>query len=403
MAQETFLYVTDVGNNRAGPYLVFKYDENGENGEVFIDTQLSRPQDIVFIEEQGIALVSNLQTNNITSYDATTGEFLGVWASGIGQPTRMEFGDDGLLYVLQWAGDGLVRRYDTDGNFVGNFTSVGVNQAIGIDWDSEGNLYVSSFNGAHVRKFDQNGNDLGTIATTGLQGPTNLWFDATGEMLVLDWSGRAVRRYSAAGIYIDNFATGLGEPEGIEFLPNGDVLIGIGTNGSVAQYQQPDGSFVQRFVESGAAGLVKPNGLRFRTLSGFELTAGMNGNWWGGLARNGEGAQVEIANGGGGTLVFVATIYSYNQDGEQIFLIAVGEVDGDTAEVDVFITDGGRWGEDFDPNDVVETQWGTGTFTGIDCDNLEMSLMPNAEFQAQGFTDLAYTLERLTTSVIPCP
>ena len=187
-------------------------------------------------------------------------------------------------------------------------------------------------------------------------------------------------------------------------MPNGDVLIGIGTNGSVTQYT-PEGVFVQRFVESGAAGLIKPNGLRFRTIEGssFDLTAGLNGNWWGGLSRNGEGVQVEIANGGGGTLVFVATIYSYDTEGNQIFLIAVGTVDGDTVEVDVFITEGGRWGDDFDPKDVVESEWGSGTFTGIDCGNLHMSLMPNAEYQALGYTAIEYTLVRLTSTVLDCP
>jgi hypothetical protein len=135
----------------------------------------------------------------------------------------------------------------------------------------------------------------------------------------------------------------------------------------------------------------------------FAIDAGLNGNWWNGLDRNGEGVQVEVSDGGDGSLIFVATIYSYDTVGNQIFLIAVGTVNGDTVEVEVFITDGGLWGEDFDPALVNETPWGTGTFTASSCDSMHMSLMPNAQFQGLGYTDLAYELVRLTTPALPCP
>lgn len=136
---------------------------------------------------------------------------------------------------------------------------------------------------------------------------------------------------------------------------------------------------------------------------GIDINAGQNGNWWSGLIRNGEGAQVEISDAGGGDLVVVITIYSYDTDGNQIFLIAVGTPDGDTAEIDVYITDGAMWGDDFDPNDVQETQWGTGVFKSNTCDSVELTLTPNAEYQAQGYTEITLDLVRLTSPVIACP
>jgi hypothetical protein len=135
----------------------------------------------------------------------------------------------------------------------------------------------------------------------------------------------------------------------------------------------------------------------------FQITAGLNGNWWSGPARDGEGAQVEVADGGGGSLVFVATIYSYDTMGNQIFLVAVGSVDGDTAEVEVFITEGGIWGADFDPESVNMPPWGTGTFTATDCGSLHMDLMPNAQYQGVGYTEMTFDLIRLTTPLVPCP
>jgi plastocyanin len=136
---------------------------------------------------------------------------------------------------------------------------------------------------------------------------------------------------------------------------------------------------------------------------GTEFNAGHNGNWWNGLARNGEGVQVELGDDGAGGVVFVATVYSYDTLGNQIFLIAVGTVNGDTATVEVFITDGGLWGDDFDPALVTETRWGSGTFVASGCELILMNLVPNAQFQGMGYTNLMYELVRLITPIAPCP
>ena len=135
----------------------------------------------------------------------------------------------------------------------------------------------------------------------------------------------------------------------------------------------------------------------------FTINAGQNGNWWNGPGRNGEGAQIEISQASDGSQTFVATFYSYDPNGKQIFLIAVGTVVGNRVDVDVYITDGGIWGPNFDPALVSESQWGTGVFTANDCARVQMELTPNAQYQALGYTTLTYDLSRLTTPLVPCP
>lgn len=195
--------------------------------------------------------------------------------------------------------------------------------------------------------------------------------------------------------------------------PDGELILAFGAGGSLT---------VQNHFQGGTSGVEKLQvgddvydvshdpafeGGIFESLlieeGAFPMEAGLNGNWWNGPQRSGEGAQIEIADGGGASKVFVATIYSYDDMGNQVFLVAVGPVTGDTAEVDVFITDGGVWGDGFDPALVNENQWGTGTFTSDSCEAISMELRPNAEYQAQGYSDLSYGLIRLTTPVIPCP
>lgn len=263
-APRTEIYVSDVGSNRNGPHRILLYDEEGQNGEVFISSNVNRPQDIIFLEDQNIAIVSNLGTNNITKYNASTGDYLGVWASGINQPTRMEIGPDRLIYVIQWGG-GPVKRYNQDGSFVDDFTSSSINQAIGIAWDSNQNLYVSSFNNGsngYVKKFDQNGLDLGFFINSSLVGPTDIWFDLSGNMLVNDWSGNSVKKFNSGGQFLSNFITGLSQPEGVAFI-NNNILIGNSGTGSVKLFDS-GGTFVKDIVAPRAAGLTTTNAVTVR-------------------------------------------------------------------------------------------------------------------------------------------
>jgi hypothetical protein len=271
MASKTFsqdleIYVSDAGNFTSPPWKILKFDANGENPETFIDTVLSWPQDILFLEDQQVVLISNLNTGRITKYNSTTGEFIGDFATGIAGPTRLKIGADSLLYVLQWSGNGKVLRYELDGTFIDDFTDVGVTQSIGIDWDDEGNLYVSSYGGASVRKFDSDGNDLGIFVNTNLSGPTNIWFDENGDLLVIDYNGTAVKRFDSTGTFLSNFITGLGTAEGVDFFPNGNILIGNGTTSSVKLFDS-NGNYIEDFIPNGLGGLMRPNAVVIRELN----------------------------------------------------------------------------------------------------------------------------------------
>jgi len=262
-SQDIEIYVSDAMNFSSPPWKILKFDENGENPEVFINDQLAWPQDILFLEDQNVVLISNLNSGRITKHNSTTGDYIEDFATGIAGPTRMKIGADSLLYVLQWSGNGKVRRYELDGTFVGEFTSVGVTQSIGIDWDDDGNLYVSSYGGASVRKFDTNGNDLDLFVNSNLAGPTNIWFDDNGDLLVIDYNGTAVKRFTSSGTFISNFITSLGSAEGVDFFPNGNILIGNGATHSVKMYDS-NGVYIEDFIPNGSGGLVTPNAVVIR-------------------------------------------------------------------------------------------------------------------------------------------
>jgi len=263
LSQNLEIYISDAGNFSNPPWQILKFDENGENPEVFINDQLAWPQDILFLENQQVVLISNLNTGRITKHNSTTGAYIDDFATGINGPTRMKIGSDSLLYILQWSGNGKVLRYQLDGTFVDEFTSMGVPQSIGLDWDSDGNLYVSSYTGDHVRKFDSNGNDLGLFVNSNLVGPTNIWFDDGGDLLISDYNGTAVKRFDSNGNYINDFLTGLNNSEGVDFFPNGDILIGNGATSSVKLFDS-SGNYIEDLISSGAGNLLTPNAVVIR-------------------------------------------------------------------------------------------------------------------------------------------
>lgn len=259
------VYVSDAGNFENPPWQILKFDSNGENPSVFIDTNLDWPQDILFLEASNEVLVSNLGSGCIAKYEANTGAYISDFACLISGPTRIKIGPDGLLYVLQWNGNGKVRQYDLDGTDLGEFSSVGVPQSIGMDWDSDNNLYVSSYNGDLVRKFDSSGNDLGIFIETNLVGPTNIWFDDEGDLLVSDYDGGAIKRFDSDGNFQENFIDGLSKSEGVAYLSNGNILIGNGGTSAVKMYEN-DGTYLEDFITTGAGSLLTPNAVVLREL-----------------------------------------------------------------------------------------------------------------------------------------
>nr|WP_321237329.1 T9SS type A sorting domain-containing protein [uncultured Psychroserpens sp.] len=271
-------------------YKILKFDHNGENGVVFTNQQLAWPQDIVIadIPNEGFrVLVSNLSSGRITKYDLD-GNYVGNFATGIGGPTRMRIRNN-ILYVLQWfnqANPEYVLRFSLDGTQLSNFTNTGTRFSIGMDWDANGNFYVSSYgqgnptNPPQVKKYNSSGTYEGVyVNQSALSGPTNIWFDKSGngDLLVIDYNNNSVKRFDSNGFLLGSIITGLSTPEGVEFLSNGNFLIGNGLTGLIKMYTS-DGSFAGNFVDAAAssqANLINPNAFLIMpsTLSTPDITS----------------------------------------------------------------------------------------------------------------------------------
>jgi hypothetical protein len=287
----------------------------------------------------------------------------------------MKLGPDGLLYVLQWTGLGRVLRYRLNGVFVDEFTQVDVPQALGLDWDAAGRLYVSSYNRGYVRRFDTDGADLGLFIGANLAGPTNIWFDAGGDLLVADYDGDAIKRFGPDAVYKGVFIGGVGDPEGVAKLPDGKLLIGSGSTSSVKLYTA-GGAFVKDLIASGAGGLMTPNAVVVRQFP-LEINAGITDAWYNPATR-GQGFLItvfpEIRQ------VFLAWFtYDTERPPQDVtatlgepghrWLTAQGAYSGDTANLTVYVTEGGVFDSGTPPATTDQAGIGTLKLEFADCRN----------------------------------
>lgn len=271
-AQNThYIYVSDAGDFNIQTSQILRYDLDGSNPQVFISSDdfvansVGWPQDILFLEDEGVVLISCLIGNKITKHDATTGDYIEDFASVPGGPTRMKIGPDGTIYVVQWSLiDNNVLRFELDGTPLGEYTNDGVSRSVGLDFDVSGNIYVGSYGSNTVTKFDSAGNSEGILIDTNLSGPTNVMIEQGGTILVLNWDAGNIQRFDSNGNHIETFTTLVTQPEGIAIHPVSlNYVVGNGGLGQIDAFA-PDGTFAETIVSSGSGGLMQPNAVVFR-------------------------------------------------------------------------------------------------------------------------------------------
>lgn len=280
IAQDSFeIYV-----NSRGTHSIKKYDEAGIFIEDFITSGsggLSNPEDILF-HPDGSVLITGFSNQFIKQYDGVSGDFIGNFSSGynLAGPSKMSIGPDSLIYVTQWGEtQNKVVRFNLNGVFVDEFTSIGAPKGLGHLWDENKSFYIALFGtggSGTIHKFDSLGNDMGTfINSTILQGPTSIWRNDIGEWFVEDWLTGKVLRYNQFGDYINEFTSGMTNPEGIAFLPDGKMLIGDWGEDAVHLVNW-DGSLMGYYCSGD--GLVDPNSLKIKLISSTSLSENSQNN-----------------------------------------------------------------------------------------------------------------------------
>ena len=155
---------------------------------------------------------------------------------------------------------------------------------------------------------------------------------------------------------------------------NGVVSMHPGLNGSVGN---PDATPQKILGGTNGPGIFFDEVAADFSIAGYELAeitisravdGSFSGTWYD-PTRDGEGLMLEVTSDRRGDPMVVVTMYSYAADasGNQMWLIGNGPVVGDTAIVEMFVTNGAQFGAGFNPDDVVRTHWGQLQLTFTDC------------------------------------
>lgn len=256
------IYVSYARANGGPPYQIVKYDDDGMNPEILANNDLFWPQDLLFLENQPpyLLVVSRYQAGIQFRRPYRSG-FSGGFGYELSEPSRVKLGVDGLLYVLQWSGRANVVRYSTTGEFIDDFTEIGIPQASGLDWDNNGNLYVSSFNDGvdgFIRKFDPEGQDLGLVISQGLQGPTDIWFAQNGDLMILDQTAGNLIQYDMQERTMSAVITDLNRPQGVSILHDGSYLIDDASDGTIKLFSSTF-NFVKDIIPRNDFALTNPD------------------------------------------------------------------------------------------------------------------------------------------------
>jgi hypothetical protein len=115
------------------------------------------------------------------------------------------------------------------------------------------------------------------------------------------------------------------------------------------------------------------------------------GSWYN-AAQSGHGFAVEVLPDGRAVIYW----YVYNPDGTPTFLLAVGNITGNTVQADVYHQTGMPFGT-FDNSNLVQTLWGTLTFTVNSCTSATLSYSSTMSIDGEPFGSGTIQLTRLAS------
>ena len=242
------------------------YAEPGDFIEVFAsEPALSRPDGMV-LGPDGHLYVSSEHGQSVLRFDATTGDFIDVFAGknlstpvkSAFKPTGLAFGPDGHLYVASWVSHSVLRFDGTTGAYLGEFISPfrgGLFYPTALVFGPDNNLYISSSFNDQVLRFDHlTGAFIDAFVARGsggLNSPKGLAFDQAGRLYVSSNSPNQVMIFDDDGTLLEVVAGFPSAPHSILLRPNGDFFVSLSRE-SVWYHEAATGS-TRSFVWSGTA------------------------------------------------------------------------------------------------------------------------------------------------------
>jgi tripartite motif-containing protein 71 len=222
------------------------------------------------IDSDGNVYVSDDDRKIIQKFD-NSGKFIAKWGSegpGPGQFQSLEgeivISPEDILYVVDF-GKGRIEEFDKDGNFIKSWGTKGggigeLNRPWGIEFDKNGNIFVTEHNIARIQQFNKDGNfvqvwwdddeDTETKFThlhdiaTNKQGIIYIELDTLFKKL--DKEGNLISEWGTPGSGPGQFK----DPHGMDFDSKGNIYIADTANHRIQKFAS-DGKYITSWGEMG--------------------------------------------------------------------------------------------------------------------------------------------------------
>ena len=314
-------------------------------------------------------------------FDACTGRYLRDLDSGnrLAGAMAVRLGPDGFLYAVSES-FGAIHKYRNDTlEYVGLFAQVGPIGATGLAFDAAGIAYVAGFNSDDVKRYDRNGAALGPAfpaRSSGLNGPDNgMTFGPDGNLYIPSYDSNSVVRWDprtgATSVAVPAGTAGLRETRGLLAARDGaHMFITSEGSGAVLRWNLATGA-----VTSFSGGLVRPTGIDYAPDGALLVSSGdavlkIDATTGARLS-----TFVEANAGGIGGQVFVAVIakpaatpVDLAQVGTQFWVVGDGSFNGRVLELgNVLSATGTAFGSGLRFSEIAAKRWGAVRMELVSC------------------------------------
>lgn len=355
-----------------------------------------------------LLLVSSWFNNNVKIYDGCDGSYIRDLADdGVLKGPQALFEDaNGDVIVVSESNHKLVKFDRATLSQATEVVPPGVmNNPITVAQLTEDRFYMGSYSDNNIIEMDSNSwQSLGTVLSANnnkVRGiDVGMALGPDGSLYVPGYDSDSILKVNpqtgATSQFVPSGKFGMDRPRSILFV-NNQMLVTVYGKGKIYAFDLSGGLISDDVVSlPGATALIKDG-------EGHVLVSSDSLNTIRRYDINDFSFETVVVNGEGGlrgaTFVHrldkqVETVEIENN--RQAWVIGVGQVEGGTITVpEMYVTEGGQFGDFFDSDDVTHKVWGAITFRFIDCHTAEMSYQSNVAYQGSEFGNGGYQVQRL--------
>jgi|GEM_PF-3241512 len=334
---------------------VIKFDKDGNTSSLYNSGSYMLG---VIEDDNGTVFATDWVANQIISIN-TNGQSQ-VISSAVSSPGNVTESADGELYIGSVLSGG-VYRVNKMGDTTNLLSSSEIRGPLASTFDDEGNYYVSNTTTAEIFRLQPNGN-MELFVTL----PVSFGTYRIGHMAFIDgfiyatsFSSNRVYRVTMEG-EIETVVGPGAEGDAATFTLNGPTGITAG--------DQPYEIYVASYTG--------------RTVHKIQLDAPMtqvttiqdyHSGLWFNTDQSGHGLSLDVLDNN----LMVVYWYTFDNEGNQMWLAGIGSYENGLAELDVSITENGVFPPSFNADDITNTNWGKFELQFTDCNTLNFSWTPD--------------------------